>query len=146
MLGMLKGLGVSKYLIGGLALTLAITLGGGYLVVKAKNKQIVALTTDVATAVANTSRLEGEIGVQNQSILRLEETRKEDQRKMLVLTIKNREAAREVKDLQDKFRRHDLDNLSLKKPGLIENIINKGTKKVFRDLEDLTDPQKKEGQ
>lgn len=138
--------GISKYLIGGLALTLIITLGGGYLVVRAKNKQIVALTTDVATAVSNTVRLEGQIGEQNKSILRLEETRKEDQRKMLVLTIKNREAAREVKDLQDKFRRHDLDNLSLKKPGLIEKIINKGTEKVFRDLEDLTDPQKKEGQ
>ncbi len=138
------GIGISKYLIGGLGLALAITLGGGFLVVKAKNKQIVALTTDVATAVANTSRLEGEIGEQNKSILRLEETRKEDQRKMLVLTVRNRDAAREVKDLRDKFRRHDLDNLSLKKPGLIENIINKGTEKVFRDLEDLTDPQKKE--
>lgn len=138
--------GVSKYLIGGLALTLVITLGGGYLVVRAKNKQIVALTTDVATAVANTLTLEGQIGEQNNSILRLEETRKEDQRKMLELTVRNRDAEREVKDLRDKFRRHDLDNLSLKKPGLIENIINRGTEKVFRDLEDLTDPQKEESQ
>ena len=33
-----------------------------------------------------------------------------------------------------------MDNLALNKPGLIENIVNKGTKKVKDELIALTDP------
>ncbi len=133
--------GISKYLIGGLGLALVIALGGSYLVVKMKNNQIAVLNQDVATATANNATLKATIGEQNNSITRLEETRAKDQEKILLLAQKSHEAAREVEDLKSKFRRHDLNHLSLRKPGLIENIINKGTKKVHRELENLTDPQ-----
>ena len=50
------------------------------------------------------------------------------------------EALREVNQLRNTFAKHDLDNLALSKPKLIEKIVNKGTKKVKEELIALTDP------
>ena len=52
----------------------------------------------------------------------------------------NMEAQNEVTDIRKKFSRHSLDVLSVRKPKLIENIINKGTKQVLNDLKTITDP------
>jgi len=41
-------------------------------------------------------------------------------------------------NLIDKLRKHDLTRLSQKKPSLVENKINNGTKKLFERLESLT--------
>ena len=38
------------------------------------------------------------------------------------------------------FARHNLNMLSIRKPGLIEKIINKGTVKVNEELAAITDP------
>ena len=44
-----------------------------------------------------------------------------------------------VKDeLQKKLAKHDLNYLSVQKPKLIERIINKGTKDVLNDIQNLT--------
>ena len=40
--------------------------------------------------------------------------------------------------LIDKLRKHDLAKLSLQKPGLVETRINNGTKRLFRELEELS--------
>ena len=40
--------------------------------------------------------------------------------------------------LIEKLRKHDLAQLSMKRPGLVEKRINNGTKKLFRSLESLT--------
>ena len=40
--------------------------------------------------------------------------------------------------LIDKLRKHNLAKLSLKKPGLVEKKINRGTKKLFESLEKLS--------
>ena len=52
----------------------------------------------------------------------------------------NNEANEKVEDLRNKFARHDLDMLSLRKPGLVEKMVNRGTARVFQELQDLTDP------
>jgi hypothetical protein len=52
----------------------------------------------------------------------------------------NMEAQNEVIDIKKKFSRHSLDVLSVRKPKLIENIINKGTKQVLNDLKTITNP------
>ena len=52
----------------------------------------------------------------------------------------NMEAQNEVTDIRKKFSRHSLDVLSVRKPKLIENIINKGTKQVLNDLKTITNP------
>ena len=41
--------------------------------------------------------------------------------------------------IRKKFAKHNLDVLSLRKPKLIEKIINKGTREVLDDLEAITD-------
>ena len=51
------------------------------------------------------------------------------------------EAANDYKNvLIEKLRRHDLARLSMQKPGLVETIINNGTKELFDSLEQLTTP------
>jgi len=44
-----------------------------------------------------------------------------------------------LEDLRAVLRKHDLTNLSLKKPGLIENRINKATDEIFLEFENETD-------
>ena len=93
-----------------------------------------------------------ERSIQNQKLL---ESTIEEQNDNLKQTIKNHdlmlaqverlqkenmEAQNEVIDIRKKFSRHSLDVLSVRKPKLIENIINKGTKQVLNDLKTITDP------
>lgn len=54
------------------------------------------------------------------------------------LTSKYNEAESKVDSLRDKLIDHDLTNLSMKKPGLIEKRINNGTSKAFANLESIT--------
>ena len=46
----------------------------------------------------------------------------------------------EVDDIRKKFAKHRLDVLTLRKPKLIEKIINRGTADVLKNLETITDP------
>jgi hypothetical protein len=46
----------------------------------------------------------------------------------------------EVTELRGKFARHDLNMLSMTKPGLLEKMVNRGTVRVFEELETLTQP------
>ena len=43
--------------------------------------------------------------------------------------------------IRKKFSKHNLNMLSLRKPKLIENIVNRGTRAVGKDFEKLTDPK-----
>lgn len=48
------------------------------------------------------------------------------------------EAETAKSELEEIFQSHDLDELSKQRPGLIENRINRGTRDVFRQLEQET--------
>lgn len=50
-----------------------------------------------------------------------------------------RDARTEKEALILLFSDHDFTNLVNKKPGLIQNRINKGTDKVFQELQDISD-------
>ena len=54
------------------------------------------------------------------------------------LSDKYNQSESRVNSLRDKLIDHDLTNLSMKKPGLIEKKINNGTKKAFEYLERVT--------
>ena len=41
-------------------------------------------------------------------------------------------------ELQKKLSDHDINYLAVQKPGLIERIVNKGTKDVLNDIENIT--------
>ena len=49
-------------------------------------------------------------------------------------------ARKELEALNGKFRKHDLEALAKKKPGLIEDRLNSGTRDTFRMLEESTEP------
>ena len=57
------------------------------------------------------------------------------------LTKRNQETEVYKDNLIKIFQEHDLQRLSIAKPGLIERRINDATRKVFDDLESVTTPE-----
>ena len=98
------------------------------------------LQDNISTLKANAQILETQIAEQNARIKQQLEKQQKTQEQINTLTAKNQEAQREVNKLRNTFAKHDLDNLALAKPKLIENIVNKGTKKVKDELIALTNP------
>lgn len=131
--------GVKGAIMGGLIIVLLLGGGAFYLYYTSSQTTIQSLFKDVATAEANTERVKGEIQGLNLSIRLLESQQIKDQIKILALADENRIARGEVEELKGKFKEHDLEGLSFAKPGLIEKIINRGTKKVWKDFETLTE-------
>ena len=99
-----------------------------------------AMATQLQQAMDNQQRLENAIADQNEQIEKALAEQKASQERIQNLTVANNEANEKVEELRNKFARHDLDMLSLRKPGLVERVVNRGTAKVFSDLEKLTNP------
>jgi chromosome segregation ATPase len=99
-----------------------------------------AMATQLQQAMDNQQRLENAIADQNERIEKALAEQKASQERIQNLTLANNEANEKVEDLRSKFARHDLDMLSIRKPGLVEKLVNRGTAKVFADLEKLTNP------
>ena len=91
---------------------------------------------------ANQMLLEGKITEQNDSIKQYLAKQEQLSADLGKLETQKQDALREVNKLRNTFADHDLDNLALNKPGLIEKIVNKGSKQVMDDLVDLTSVQK----
>jgi len=114
------------------ALLLVAVTGSGF-IIKNLNEQIGVLK-------GNQVVLESKITEQNDSIDNYLEKQTEVANKMNDLANQYNDALREAKELSSKFARHDLNDLALNKPKLIENRVNKGTKRVMNDLTTLTNP------
>ena len=99
-----------------------------------------ALRGELQQAISNQAVLEGEINAQNDEITRQIAREKENLQRISELTDAARVAEKEVTDMRQTFARHNLNMLSIRKPGLIEKIINKGTVKVNEELAAITDP------
>ena len=98
------------------------------------------LRSELQQAISNQAILEGEIKAQNEQLERQLAREKENLQKINDLADAARAAEKEVTDMRQTFARHNLNMLSIRKPGLIEKIINKGTVKVNEELADITDP------
>ena len=98
------------------------------------------LLDEISVLKANAIVLETKIAEQNESIKNYLETQKKVQQQIQTIEKQKQEALREVNQLRNTFAKHNLDNLALSKPKLIEKIVNKGTKKVKEELIALTDP------
>ena len=121
---------------------LSLVLGGLLLVsVSSSLWYIDRLLDQISVLKANQMTLENKISEQNESIKNYLNKQQQTQQQLTKLTAKNQEAQREVQKLKNTFAKHDLDNLALAKPKLIENIVNKGTKKVNQELIALTNPE-----
>lgn len=96
------------------------------------------LFNQLSQSKANQVILESKITEQNDSIKQYLAKQKQISADMNKLEAEKQNALREVNKLRNTFAKHDLDNLALNKPGLIEKIVNKGSKQVMTDLVELT--------
>tara|TARA_R110002167_G_scaffold236420_3_gene441611 strand:+ start:534 stop:920 length:387 start_codon:yes stop_codon:yes gene_type:complete len=87
---------------------------------------------------ANQIVLESKITEQNDSIKQYLAKQEQLSANLDVLEVDKQNALREVNKLRQTFAKHDLDNLALNKPGLVEKIVNKGSKKVMDNLVAIT--------
>ena len=109
---------------------------GGLLVVSLAGSTY--LFNQLTQAKANQIVLEDKISEQNESIKQYLAKQEQLSASLGTLEAEKQDALREVSKLRNTFAKHDLDNLALNKPGLIEKIVNKGTKQVMTDLVELT--------
>ena len=88
------------------------------------------LQDEISVLKGNAIALETQINQQNEAIKQHLAKQQQTQNQVNALTKKNQEAERQVAKLRDTFAKHDLDNLALAKPKLIETRVNKGTARV----------------
>jgi chromosome segregation ATPase len=124
----------------GLGLALALSLGGFKMYYDKTEAQKDALVTQIKQASENQKLLEATIADQNAQIDQQREKQQAVLLKIEQLTEDHQNAMREVDSIRKKFAKHNLDVLTLRKPKLIEKIINRGTAEVLNDLEAYTDP------
>ena len=124
----------------GLGIVLALTLGGFKLHYDKSEAEKENLLVHVRQAQANTELLEKTVAKQNQDLLDQQQRTKEVMQRVTELSEEHAKAVEEVNEIRKKFSKHNLDVLSLRKPKLIEKIINNGTKGVLQNLETITDP------
>jgi biopolymer transport protein ExbB/TolQ len=98
------------------------------------------LQDDISTLKGNQLILEAKIQEQNEAIETALNNQKKAQTLMASLEKEKQEAMRDVTKLRKTFARHDLDELTLAKPELMEGKINRASKRVLENLEKLTDP------
>jgi hypothetical protein len=110
-----------------LGLLLAASLTGNWILVK-----------QIATLKSNQIVLESKITEQNDSIKQYLAKQEQLSVDLGLLEADKQNALREVTKLRNTFAKHDLDNLALNKPKLVEKIINRGTKQVIDNLVTLT--------
>ena len=90
-------------------------------------------------SIQNQKTLEGTIEKQNKNLEQTIQNHKLMVAQVERLQKENMIAQNEVTDIRKKFSKHSIDVLSIRKPQLIQNIINRGTKTVLNDLEQITD-------
>ena len=98
------------------------------------------LQDDIGTLKGNQLILETKIQEQNEAIENYLNKQQQTQNQLLVLEKEKQEAMRDVNKLRKTFAKHDLDELTLAKPDLMEGKINRASKRVLENLEKLTDP------
>ena len=124
----------------GLGLALLILAGAFKMYYDKTQAEIEAFHLQLEQTIQNQKLLEKTIDSQNENLKQTIENQQLMVEQIERLSDENQQAQIEVENIRKKFAKHDLNVLSLRKPKLIEKIINKGTKEVLSDLETLTDP------
>ena len=125
----------------GLGLALLVVTGAFKLYYDKSQAELESFHLKLEQSIQNQKTLESTIESQNQNLKETIENQKLMVAQVERLTKQNQEAQEEVDDIRKKFAKHDLNVLGLRKPKLIENIINRGTKQVMVDLSDITNPE-----
>jgi len=120
---------------------LIVSIAGSAMYINMQKATIEKLQIELQTAINNQAVLENTISSQNNQIIEQLEQQKISQERITQLNEDSKLAQAEVNKLRNTFARHDLNNLAIAKPGLIEKIVNKGTVKVNKELVELTNPR-----
>ena len=91
------------------------------------------------TLSANNMKLEGAIAEQTAAMETMRESYEKQGKALQNMSRVNAEIEAEKAEYLAIFARHNLDNLALKKPGLIEKRFNDASEKVMEGLEDDTE-------
>ena len=116
-----------------LGVLLIASLGGSFYYIDYLNDQIAILK-------GNQIVLETEIKRQNESIKNYLEQQKNQQAQLNQLEADKQEAMKDVNRLRKTFANHDLDQLALAKPALLQSKVNKASNRVMTTLENLSNP------
>lgn len=118
----------------GAAVIIAVMGGGFYLYFNHAQEKIEEQAGEIAnlksandSLVESIARRERELAIQARNLAELNNR---------LVTIR-----RESTQMAELLARHDLKYLATQKPGLIENRVNRGTKDVFNQLKELSDPE-----
>ena len=98
------------------------------------------LQDNIGTLKGNQLILETKIQEQNEAIENYLNKQQQTQNQLLALEKEKQEAMRDVNRLRKTFASHDLDELTLAKPEIMEGKINRASKRVLENLENLTNP------
>ena len=98
------------------------------------------LQDNISTLKGNQIILETKIQEQNEAIENYLNKQQQTQNQLIALEKEKQEAMRDVNRLRKTFANHDLDELTLAKPEIMEGKINRASKRVLEKLEELTDP------
>ena len=101
---------------------------------------IESLQDKICVLKGNQLVLETKIQEQNEAIEAALAKQKQTQNLMISLEKQKQDAMRDVNKLRKTFASHDLDELTLEKPELMQGKINRASKRVLENLEKLTDP------
>ena len=120
---------------------LSLILGGLlFLTIAGSGWYINYLNDQISILKGNQIVLETQIQEQNESIERYLEQQKNQQVQLNQLEAEKQEAMKDVNRLRKTFANHNLDQLALAKPGLMQSKINKASARVMTILEELTNP------
>ena len=123
----------------GLGIALVFLAGAFKLYYDKSQAELDSFQIRLEQSIQNQKTLEGTIKEQNNNLKQTIENHNLMIAQVERLQRENMVAQNEVTDIRKKFSRHSMDVLSIRKPKLIENIINRGTKSVLNDLKVFTD-------
>ena len=123
----------------GLGVALLVLAGSFKMYYDKTQAEIKSFHLQLEKSIQNQKTLEGTIEEQNDNLKQTIENHRLMVAQVERLQRENMMAQNEVTDIRKKFSQHSMDVLSIRKPKLIENIINRGTKSVLNDLKTITD-------
>ena len=87
----------------------------------------------------NNLKLEVAVQEQQETIAQIQEQYERQGKSLMQMSRKNAEIESEKAEYLAIFAKHNLDNLALRKPGLMENRFNNASEAVMEGLEDDTE-------
>jgi|TARA_A100001391_G_scaffold39531_1_gene22037 exonuclease VII large subunit len=122
----------------GLGIALFAVTGAFKLYYDKSQSELDSFQIRLEQSIQNQKTLEGTIEEQNNNIKKTIENHNLMISQVERLQKENMEAQNEVTRIKKKFSEHDLNVLSMKKPLLVEKIVNRATQKVGKELEQIT--------